>query len=365
MKIAVDGRSLSKSSGGITRYTYELITILSQKYNVYVITNKEVLEKYKFKSASIIYDENYSFLNGTFWLLIRTNFLCKKYNIQLFWGSQQILPLMLEKNIYYIVTIFDFVYKLFPKTMKLSNYVISKVLIGKSIKNTNKIITISKSVQNELVDFFPNINQSKIQNIYLGNSLDIQKSDNKFIPLNQYGDYIFLLGSLEPRKNLLNFLKIYKQMYKINKKYKLIITGGDGWNNNEVFKYIKNNFIENNIVFTGYISDKEINTLFHNARLFVFPSLYEGFGLPLIEAASKCKIVASKISVFEELSEYFNNLHLLDFDIDAHEMALKILKIIEEDPNQVSTIKKNYEYLFTWNNFGCEVNKLISDLINE
>jgi alpha-1,3-rhamnosyl/mannosyltransferase len=118
------------------------------------------------------------------------------------------------------------------------------------------------------------------------------------------GKYVLFLGNIEPRKNIVRLVRAYENLpVTLRNKYSLVLAGGVGWNNDEIAKTIENSVASGHkVITTGYVSEKQRASLYKNASVFAFPSLYEGYGLPVLEAASYgVPVVASDLSVLREV----------------------------------------------------------------
>ena len=158
---------------------------------------------------------------------------------------------------------------------------------------SDAIIVDSQSTQKDVSTFF-SIPENKINVVHLASDM---KPRNGYLP-SKYGikgDYLLFVGTVEPRKNLLRLIEAFNQL---DPKLKLVIVGVSGWDNKAVYK-TKNP----NIIFTGYVPEKDLPIFYGNARLLVYPSLYEGFGIPILEAMHcGCPVITSNISSMPEVA---------------------------------------------------------------
>lgn len=162
-------------------------------------------------------------------------------------------------------------------------------------EKADKIIAISAQTKNDLLNFFKT-DPSKIEVIYPG-------FDTKFRDLSQKREnYILAVGTLEPRKNLPNLIRAYCQLpTDIATKYRLKIVGGVGWNDKEIYSALTNAKYKNNIELLGFVPDDELVKLYNRTSLFVYPSLFEGFGFPVVEAmACGAPVITTNISSLPE-----------------------------------------------------------------
>ncbi len=160
--------------------------------------------------------------------------------------------------------------------------------------------------------------------------------------------YILFVGTIEPRKNIINLVDGYSRIKPVlRKKYPLVLAGGKGWKDSESLKLIEKLQKEGvNIIQTGYISDGEKAALYDNATVCIQPSLYEGFGMPILEAMSYGKpVVCSDLNVFREVAAdaavYFDTKN-------PYEIASCLTKVIENPKLQESLAKKSRQYINTY-----------------
>jgi glycosyltransferase involved in cell wall biosynthesis len=190
-----------------------------------------------------------------------------------------------------IVTIHDMSYKVNPKWFSKRFYMWYSFLIPKIANRSSKILTVSNSSKKDIVKFLK-IRPDKISVIYNSSYLNTNNNFEQVIE----EKYLLSVSSLDSRKNLNNLIEAYK---KINIKIKFIIVGLK--NDNFVFASNKD-FLDDNIIFKGYVSDNELTSLMNNAEAFVYVSFYEGFGLPPLEAMSLgCAVIVSDIPAHREV----------------------------------------------------------------
>lgn len=210
-----------------------------------------------------------------------------------------------------VVMVHDLVFLRFPehRGKKLSNYYLKRHKIA--IKNCQKIIVPSKATKNDLRKFLK-VDPRKIDVIYEAVSEElkiIKKINTEEVnkKIRQYFDpkikYILSVGTIEPRKNLNKLVEAYSILpHNIQKEYKLVIVGQKGWNNSKLFKTIENLNIKDKVIFTGFVKDEDLPYIYNKAKVFVYPSLYEGFGLPPLEAlACGVPVIVSNTSSLPEV----------------------------------------------------------------
>lgn len=249
-----------------------------------------------------------------------------------------------------IVTVHDATFWKYPQTISKGGKYYYRPILTHSASRINHFITVSESSKSDLIKYLKIPNKA-ITVTYEALDIDFEKlnsnydkEDNKYI--NE--KYILSVGTIEPRKNIQTLIKafcILKQEYNIN--YKLILTGRSGWKD----KLEIPTEVLDNIIFTGYVSDEELLSLYSNASIYVFPSLYEGFGFPLLEAMSSgTPIVASLTSSLPEIGG--NACIYVNDPLSPEEYAKTIFEILSDNPRQEMMVNSGYQRVkeFSWSN---------------
>ena len=213
-----------------------------------------------------------------------------------------------------VVTIHDMAFRVFPETVRKKTLFFLKAIIKRSIHRADHIITVSEFSKQEIIRFYE-VPQDKISVVPNGVDFkkfypekDKQKIENIKRKYNIFGEYFLYLGTLEPRKNLVRLIEAYAKARKENQNFPcLVLAGGKGWMYTEIFQKVEELNLKNNIVFTGYIEDNDVPTLMSGAIAFCFLSLYEGFGMPVIEAmACGLPIISSDLSFNHDVLDVTN-----------------------------------------------------------
>lgn len=187
----------------------------------------------------------------------------------------------------------------FPKTMKLYNRIMWKLLIKHALKTNSLILNDSRTISEEINKEF---GCGRLCPIPLGINVSAKEDDRI---LEKYGlaydKYILSVSTLEPRKNLKLLLNAFSRI-KENCNIRLVLTGAVGWKLEDAIGSVSED-LKSRIIFTGYVSDEELKSLYVNAKFFVSTSVYEGFGMPLIEAVkNNLPIIVSDIPVYKEIT---------------------------------------------------------------
>lgn len=284
----VNGRFLTQKLTGVHRYAYEMCCALKEIGCPFIVI----------APPNILSDYNCPFDIER----------CGKYSSH-FWEQVE-LPLYLKKrykgkllinfmglgSVFYgrtITTIHDLSYLENPLWFSKSYYLLYKFLTPISAKRSLKILTVSYFSKKEIVKNLK-INPEKIEVIYNAVTTNVVASNDKSKLKEKY---IISVSSFDPRKNFKRLIEAFNLLKSY--EYKLCIIGKE----NRVFNSVDFDELDKkNILFTGYVTDEELAQYYHNAILSVYPSLYEGFGIPNLEAmANNCPVVTSDIPPHREV----------------------------------------------------------------
>ncbi|MCK5510635.1 glycosyltransferase family 4 protein [Candidatus Parcubacteria bacterium] len=236
-----------------------------------------------------------------------------------------------------IITVHDLSFARYPEFFSLRRNLWHKMInIKKTLQKYDKIVAVSENTKKDLIELF-DVPENKIQVIYSGIERDLRKISEQELNLirdncdfkqkyNLPKKFILYLGTIEPRKNIENTIKAFEIFLEKNPKavnYKLVIAGARGWKNKNIFKTWKNSLQKNNIKFIGYIDKNDKKYLYNMASLFIFPSYYEGFGFPPLEAlACGCPIITANNSSLSEIIGDYSTL-INPYDISSISKAIE------------------------------------------
>jgi glycosyltransferase involved in cell wall biosynthesis len=319
MKILINGRFLTQKVTGVQRTAYEILKqldiLLEKPENNDV--SFEILTPYNFNEKDIIINlknikiKKLSRLNGHLWEQFVLPFYSFNHKLINFCNTA---PLFKRKQIVYL---YDAAVFSRPEGYSKSFVIWYRFLFRVLSLITKRIITVSHFSKLELIKYIPMI-EKKIIVSYLGSDhIDPVKDDDSILEKYKIkkNQYFFAVSSLNPNKNFKIILNALKKIKMTN--IQVVIAGGT---NNKVFSS-SGRINDENIITTGYVSDNELKTLYKNARCFIFPSIYEGFGLPPLESMRLgTPVLASNAASIPEIcgeaAIYFNPQHADDL-IDA------------------------------------------------
>jgi glycosyltransferase involved in cell wall biosynthesis len=294
---------------------YKKLTQKLRKINFIIYEPSDYSLKSNFKGIkNITFVKTATAADGSRW----NKFFTLMQTIKLFFSSRfdigEIfnLPFFNISKKKLIFTVHDLRYHNFQNNTVIS--FLYRVIFFLSLKNIKYIIVVSKTIKNQLKKIFPKKKIFVIYNSIGSLSKEYQQEKNEHLQkLNLPKKYLLSIGHIENRKNYLNLLKAFKLFSDKNIDYSLIIVGSayDKKTEHVLNQFIKTNNLSTQVQILSNINEKQKFDLYKKAQLFVFPSLYEGFGIPILEAMrARCPFVLSNIRVFKEITEnrlfYFN-----------------------------------------------------------
>lgn len=303
MRIGIDIKCLRHNNSGIGRYLVQILNALQEidtENDYFLFSPKPIdysLSNPRFKTCTDNGGALLKRMPGIFWQQTLLPKLLKKHRIDVFWGPEQTLPLG-KTACKKILTVHDFVYRRYPETMRRTVRWITTNIGEKSIKCADFVIVDSEFTQQELYHFFPKYPKEKVKVVACGINSTTPP------PHAQRKKQFLFVGSLEPRKNLKNLVAALEKLAKKGIHVPLYLTGPKGWNNNDENDLIQNSAIASDIHHLGFVSDEKLQELYSTSAAVVFPSFYEGFGLPVLEAL-KCRtpVLTTRGSVMESIAK--------------------------------------------------------------
>lgn len=253
-------------------------------------------------------------------------------------------------SIPYAVTIFDLSYLHFPEMFNKDDLYQLTNWSKHSILNSKHIFTISNSTKEDIVKNY-GVSQSKITVTYLGFDKDRfkpqskQKIDDARRKYKVKGDYIIFVGTLQPRKNIERLVEAIKL---VKSDLKLVIVGRKGWMYEQIFQKVKDLKLESKIVLTDFVPENDLPALLSGAKAYLLPSLWEGFGIPVIEAqACGVPVVVSSTS---SLPEVVRDSGVLLDPNNTDSIAKGIEKVTSDEKFSQVLIQKGFQNVkrFSW-----------------
>lgn len=321
MKIAIDCSKAVNEKAGIARYTWEIASLLPKLYkhdNFFYFANFISSKKEKTTIFKKIVNNNKNVISKQYSLpgqikekifpssFSLLNYLIKNYDI---YHAVDFLSFDKSLKIPQVVTVHDLTVVLFPQHQGKKISDAHTKILKSACQNSDKIIAVSEATKQDIVKHF-SILPEKITVTHLGYQERFKKiSDQLTIKktLSKYKinfPYILFVGTIEPRKNIKNLILAFDKLQD-NQKLKnhhLVIIGRRGWNFSQIEETYQKSVNKEKIHFLNFVADEDLVYFYNGAKVFCYPSIYEGFGLPPLEAAAcGVPVVTSNISSLPEV----------------------------------------------------------------
>ena len=287
------------------------------------------------------------------WLHFYLPYLCKKTGVDIYFNTGSIWPLLpfrLAKR--QLVFIHDVIPLLFPECYYKHTRYYYRLSRAIHLHTYEQILVNSETTKKDLVDHL-GVPPERISVTLLGRDdrfirvVDISKNQRVREKYGLPESYLLFAGTLEPRKNIMRLLEAYARC-RARESLKLVITGKKGWLYGEIFETVKRLNLKERVVFTGFADDDDLPSIYSLARVFVYPSLYEGFGLPVLEAmACGVPVIASNVP---SLVEVAGEAAILVDPLNVGELSRSIDEVVFSHPNYKRLSKASVARAekFTW-----------------
>lgn len=264
-----------------------------------------------------------------------------------------------------VISIMDLSYIHFPHLFKKTDLYKLKRWTKYSVIQAEKVLTISNASKNDIIHQY-HIKPEKIIVTYPGLPMQIANKKDELV-IEKYKikkPYILFVGTLQPRKNIVRLIEAFSEIMKKNDKKDLglVVVGKKGWMYEEILQAPKKYSVEEHVQFLEFVGDNDLPALYSNASCFVLPSLYEGFGLPVLEAMSyECPVITSNIS---SLPEAGGDAALYVDPTNVHDIADKIVQVLADDKLRKKMIEKGKKQIakFSWERTAKETLKVLEEV---
>jgi glycosyltransferase involved in cell wall biosynthesis len=254
--------------------------------------------------------------------------------VDVFWGTTHRLPRYLPASVARVVTIHDLVWKYAGETMRPLSRWVERRLMPEAVRLADLIIAVSVSTARDLEAEYPEA-RGRVRVVYPGApAFAAPLGREALAALGIKRPYVLFVGTLEPRKNLRRLLRAYALVDEaVRRRHQLVLSGGKGWGGLDIRALVRDAGLdEGQVVVTGYVDDRRLATLYAHARFLAMPSLYEGFGLPLIEAmAFGVPVLTSNRSSMPEVA---GAAGVLVDPLDERSIAAGLLALLTDEAHR-------------------------------
>lgn len=298
MVIGFDGsRAFDLERTGTENYSYQLLKALAKidKKNQYIVYIRLGV------TVGNEWSVNFSFVEIPWPRLWTQGGLAMQTfidSLDVLFVPSHTLPIIKNPGLKTVVTVHDLGSEYLPSMHQVKQRLYLSFMQKYQLKTATKIIAVSRATKRDLVEKM-GIRANKIEVIYEGYDKNLFRPIKGDILVNSLRAYYLFVGTVQPRKNLVRIMEAFSIVGKGN----LVIAGQKGWIADEIYNLPKKLGIEDRVKFLGYVSDNDLTALYYRATALLFPSLFEGFGLPILEAqACGCPVITSNLSSMPEVA---------------------------------------------------------------
>lgn len=340
MRIGFDTTPLCYVSTGVANYTTNILKHLQKNPTIDIAQLSHC-------------DSNRSrFVNKTLWMQMKLPFDLRRFDLDICHFTNNVAPVFTPCPT--VITIHDMTLWQFPQFHYYKRLISMRPLIPLAARHAAAIITVSNATKNDIVNIL-DIPAHKVHVIYEAPSTEFRPIHESAVldtvrrTYNLPEQFILFVGTLEPRKNLVRLLRAFEKLHKQSRiPHHLVIAGAKGWKTKEIFATLEQLNLEKVVHLLGYVSQNDLPALFNQADVLTLPSLYEGFGLPVVEAmACGTPVVTSRCGSLAEIAgeavEYVEPT-----DIDSIVMGLRRVLMHPDRQQELSTLGLQHVRRFSW-----------------
>lgn len=362
MRIGIDATSIPAKRVGAGNYIYNLVNALAEiddKNQYFIFINFSLKDDWKIEK------NNFDFVNLSFpsrslrllWEQSGLPLLARKLELDILHSPHYTMPIL--KPCKSVVTFCDMTFELFPELHEFSKRLIFPLMMRWSANHAEQLIAISESTRQDVIRIL-GVKPDRIIAIPLAASSDygVIGAERVKEVCDRYkltsGKYIYYVGALEPRKNVPLLIEAYAKLADRFPDIPLAIAGKKGWMYDEIFAKVKNYNLEERVRFLGYVPEQDLIGLYNGTRVFVYPSLYEGFGLPVLEAMQcGAPVITTNVSSMPEVA---GDVALLVAPDDVEGLSQALQRVLSDDrlAQDLSRLGLTRSANFSWKNCAQE-----------
>lgn len=369
LKIAIIADALDYQYAGIYYYTKEIINALAKidSYNEYLIVRSISKGDISKNVKELIIPQAKFPGSAPYRLFVQIPRILTKKKVDIVLEPRHFGPFNLPKAIKRITFIHDLTPLHHPEWHQFASRFLQQLFLPSILRRTDHVLTNSEYTKEDVIRYFP-VTKNKITSTLLATeSFFKPKEDyNLLKKLGIDSPYLLHVGTVEPRKNLTILIEAFEQFkQQSEQKLQLVLVGKKGWKSENVFTAIENSPYRNDMKVLGYVERNALIALYSSAEAFVYPSLFEGFGLPLVEAMScACPIISSNAACLPEIADkagiYFSPTSSKELFQQIHSLLSSPSKKIELQQLSLQQAKK-----FNWEKTAKETLSVFQSVIEK
>lgn len=352
MRISIDATGLGGPKTGTSVYLTEILAAwnrdLAINHEFVVFATPRALQHFK----ALELDGRFRFIKApdnrhvrTLWQQSVMAWHVNSLRVAVHWGTGFVLPLLSTRPM--VVTIHDLTFQLFPAVHERIKRYYFPAMIKAAVKKARCVIAISESTRNDLHRLLPMSREKTVVTLLAARKLASGHHQEKTTGRGDVGDgYVLFVGTVEPRKNLERLIAAWQSIDPLDRRgARLVIVGATGW---LVDRVLSHSAKEDAIEFKGFVGDDELAHLMRGAMAFVYPSLYEGFGLPVLEAmAQGIPVLTSNVGATREVAD---GAALLVDPVSTSSIRDGLVKMLDDDAlrSELSHLGMERAASFSW-----------------
>lgn len=308
MRVSIDATGLGGAKTGTSVYLTEILSVWNRDRSIdheFVIFATPRSQRHL---NALKLDGRFRFVSApdnrpirTIWQQTIMAWHVCKLHVDVHWGAGFVLPLLSTRPM--VVSIYDLTFQLFPAVHERIKRYYFPAMINAAVSKARYVLAISETTRNDLQRLLPTSRDKTVVTLLAARKLVPGTRHEDSLNYGSVGDgYVLFVGTVEPRKNLERLIAAWQSIDPVDRNgARLVIVGATGWLIN---RDLRRSAAEYAIEFKGFVGDDELAHLMHGAMVFVYPSLYEGFGLPVLEAmAQGIPVLTSDAGATREVAE--------------------------------------------------------------